>query len=201
MNKMSLKKGRINQKIKTRTSILNAAKHLMSKSTSITMEEVAQKAKVSRATMYRYFPNLELLYTEASLDVHHLSPDLLMEKVAHMPLRERIFFIQSYYNKLAQDHELIFRRYLSAVLKASIISKKKIRGARRVAAMQLILDAYKKDFSSNNLKNLKNIASILMGMEPLIVAKDVCDLSNEEANETLHWGLEMILKGMEIESK
>jgi AcrR family transcriptional regulator len=201
MSKLSLKKGRVNQKIKTRTRILNAAKELMSKSKSITLEEVAKKAKVSRATMYRYYPNLELLYTEATVDIHHLSPKVLLKKAAHMPLEERVFFVQDYYNQLAQDHEVSLRRYLSAVLKASITSKKKIRGARRVTALDLILEDYKGDLSNHNFKNLKNIATILMGIDSLVVAKDVCDLTNEEADDTLHWGLEMILKGMSSERK
>ena len=196
MNKISLKEGRVNQKLKTRIQILNAAKDLMSKNRNTSLEEIAQEAKVSRATIYRYFPNIDLLYTEASLDIHYLSPYALFEEVKDMSLGERILNIQSYYNQLAQDHELIFRRYLSAVLNESIVSTKKIRGARRVATMDLVLDSFKKELSKKNLNNLKNIASILMGIDSLIVAKDVCGLSNKEAGDTLKWGIEMILKGI-----
>ena len=201
MKKISLKKGRVDQKNKTRTRILKAAKILMSKNRTISLEEVADKAKVSRATIYRYFPNIDLLCTEASLDIHYLSPAILSEKVKGRPLDKQILYIQNYYNQLAQDHELIFRRYLSTVLNESIILKKKIRGARRVDAMTLVLDSFKKDMTKKELDNLKNIASILMGIEPLIVAKDVCGLTNEEANNTLKWGIEMILKGIQCKEK
>ena len=201
MKIISLNEGRVNQKLKTRTQILKAAKDLMSKNSKTTLEEVAQEAKISRATIYRYFPNIELLYTEASLDIHYLPPNTLFEEVKEMSLSEGILNIQSYYNQLAQDHELIFRRYLSAVLNESIVSKKKIRGARRVATMELVLDSFKKEISKKNLKNLKNIASILMGIDSLIVAKDVCGLSNKEAHDTLKWGIEMILKGIYCDKK
>lgn len=196
MKQVLLKKGRVNQKNKTRTRILNSAKILMSKKRNITLEEVAYNAEVSRATIYRYFPNINLLCTEASLDVHYLTPNVLFEQVVGMPIEERILYIQRYYNKLAQDHELIFRRYLSTVLNESIVSRKKIRGARRVEAMALVLDSFKKDMTKQNLNNLKNITSILMGIDALIVAKDVCGLSNKEADNTLKWGIEMILKGI-----
>ena len=196
MKSNSLKEGRVNQKIKTRTRILNAAKTLLSKNRNTTLEEVAHKANVSRATIYRYFPNIDLLCTEASLDIHYQSPNELFEEVKDMTLENRIYYIQNYYNHLAQNHELIFRRYLSAVLKESTESKKKIRGARRVDAMNLILDSFKNEMSKKNLKNLKNIASILMGIDSLVVAKDVCGLTNEETNDTLKWGIEMILKGI-----
>jgi AcrR family transcriptional regulator len=143
MKSISLKEGRINQKLKTRARILNAAKTLMSKNRNTSLEEVAQKSNVSRATIYRYFPNLDLLFTEASLDIYYQSPDVLFEKVKNMTLEQRIYYLQNYHNQLAQDHELIFRRYLSAVLNESVVSKKKIRGARRVEAMKLILDSTK----------------------------------------------------------
>jgi AcrR family transcriptional regulator len=196
MKQISFKEGRVKQKLKTRMQILEAAKVLMSKKRNITLEGVAQEANVSRATIYRYFPNIELLYSEASLDIHYSSPNALFEEVKDMSLSGRILKVQSYYNQLAQDHELIFRRYLSAVLNESIVSKKKIRGARRVATMELVLDSFKKEMSGKNLQNLKNIASILMGIDSLIVAKDVCGLSNKEADDTLKWGIEMILKGL-----
>jgi AcrR family transcriptional regulator len=196
MKSISLNEGRINQKIKTRVRILNAAKTLMSKNKNTSLEEIASEAKVSRATIYRYFPNLELLYNEASLDIHYLSPDALFENVKEMTLENRIYYIQNYYNQLAQDHELIFRRYLSAVLKESIVSKKKIRGARRIDAMNLILESSKNKIPKKELKNLRNLATILMGIDAQIVAKDVCNLTSKEANQTLKWGIEMILKGI-----
>ena len=147
------------------------------------------------------FRTIDLLFTEASLDIHYQSPAALFEEVKDMTLENRIYYIQNYYNQLAQDHELIFRRYLSAVLNESIVSKKKIRGARRVEAMNLILDTYKEEISKKDLIKLKNIASILMGIDSLIVAKDVCGLTNKEANDTLKWGIEMILKGMNSNDK
>jgi AcrR family transcriptional regulator len=196
MKSISLKEGRVNQKIKTRTRILNAAKTLMSKNRNTSMEEVANEAMVSRATIYRYFPSLDLLCTEASLDIHYLSPEELVEKVKDKSLEMRIFYIQNYYNQLAQDHELIFRRYLSAVLNESITTKKKIRGARRIDTMNLVLESFTNEMSKKDLKRLKNLASILMGIDSLIVAKDVCGLTNEESNDTLKWGIEMVLKGI-----
>ncbi len=199
MKKISFHQGRVNQKLKTRSQILEAAKVLMSKNRNFTLEEVAKKANISRATIYRYFPTLELLYTEASLHVHFSPPNVLFEKVKEMPLLESVLTIQHYYNKSALDHELLFRRYLSTVLNESIVSKKKIRGARRVATMELVLASFEKEMSKNNLKNLKNIATILMGIDSLIVAKDVCGLTNKEAEETLKWGIEMILKGIQCD--
>lgn len=201
MNKFSLEKGRVNQKLKTRAAILQSAKKLMAQKNIVSLEDVADEASISRATIYRYFPNVDILMTEASLDIHHLSPEELIEEMGSLDFPERISFIQRYYNQLAQDHEILFRRYLSAVLAASSSSKKKVRGARRKEALIKAITPFKGQLTKKERMNMVNIASILMGIDPLITAKDVCGLDTEEAKATLEWGLEMIMKGLIKDSK
>lgn len=196
MNKLSLEKGRVKQKLQTRTEILKAAKALMNKSKKISLEDVAEKANVSRATIYRYFPNVELLFMEASLDVHTLSVDELTEIVKEKSLAESILFLQNHYNQHALQNELIFRRYLSIALSESIGSKKKIRGARRVKALKDALKPFEKTISKREMDNLIYISSILMGIDALVVSKDVCGLDNESSREVLKWGIEMVLNGL-----
>jgi hypothetical protein len=53
--------------------------------------------------------------------------------------------------------------------------------------------------SEKEMNNLINIASVLSGIDSLIVCKDVCDLTGEEAESTLKWGMEMILRGIKFE--
>ncbi|WP_367390597.1 TetR/AcrR family transcriptional regulator [Lewinella sp. LCG006] len=196
MKKISLDTGRVNQKAKTRTKILVAAKELMQQEKLITLEDVAEKANISRATIYRYYAKIDLLITEASLDIHHKSPDELLDEVKEMGLEDRIIYVQKHYTQLAQKHEVAFRRYLSAVLLESVTSKKKLRGARRVKSLNNVLKPFKNDLDSDTFKKLVTVASVLMGIDSLIVCKDVCDLDNEEANATLQWALEMIFKGI-----
>src|ERR1700744_1611851 len=57
--------GRSNQKNRTRTAIVTAARHLMGSGREVTMPEVARSALVSEATAYRYFPDLASLIGEA----------------------------------------------------------------------------------------------------------------------------------------
>lgn len=199
MNKLPLDKGRVHQKLKTRVSILSAAKRLMKKSEKITLEDVAKEANISRATIYRYFSNIDLLIMEASLDIQHLSADQIKEETNELSLVERILFIQEHYNSLAQKNETGFRRYLSAALTESITNKKKVRGARRVESLKKSLEPFKARLPKEQYERLINIASVLMGIDALIVAKDVCGLNNDESSELLKWGIQMIVKGMELD--
>ena len=57
--------GRANQKLRTRTAIVQAAAELSRTGREVTMPEVARAALVSEATAYRYFPDLVSLLQEA----------------------------------------------------------------------------------------------------------------------------------------
>jgi AcrR family transcriptional regulator len=57
--------GRANQKLRTRTAIVQAAAELSRTGREVTMPEVARAALVSEATAYRYFPDLASLLQEA----------------------------------------------------------------------------------------------------------------------------------------
>src|SRR5215472_16676555 len=57
--------GRVNQKQRTRTAIVDAARELIRGQALVTMPAVARAALVSDATAYRYFPDLVSLLREA----------------------------------------------------------------------------------------------------------------------------------------
>jgi AcrR family transcriptional regulator len=62
---MHLGTGRSNQKERTRTAIMAAAREVIRTRSDVTMPEVARRALVSEATAYRYFPDLASLLGEA----------------------------------------------------------------------------------------------------------------------------------------
>jgi AcrR family transcriptional regulator len=57
--------GRVNQKARTRAAIVDACADLVRSGAEVSMPEVAQRAMVSEATAYRYFPDLISLLQEA----------------------------------------------------------------------------------------------------------------------------------------
>ena len=197
MKDQFLKEGRINQKLQTRSEILKSAQILLNKERQITLEKVAEHAGISRATIYRYFSNIELLTTEALLHTHFLRPDELQKKVEGMSMEETVHALQQHYNVISQEHELVFRRYLSVTLKESIISKKKLRGARRVEALKLALKPFEGLLRKEDHNRLIHISTLLMGIDALLVCKDVCELNNDEANELLEWALDLILRNVQ----
>src|SRR5579885_891690 len=62
------KNGRIAQKERTRSELLRAAGELLRAGSVPTVSDVADAARISRTTAYRYFPTQELLLAEATAD-------------------------------------------------------------------------------------------------------------------------------------
>ncbi|QMU77244.1 TetR/AcrR family transcriptional regulator [Streptacidiphilus sp. PB12-B1b] len=73
--------GRANQKLRTRTAIVQAAAELGRTGGEVTMPEVARAALVSEATAYRYFPDLASLLQE-SIAGQLPTPDQALAPVA-----------------------------------------------------------------------------------------------------------------------
>ena len=186
--------GRVKQKLGTRNQILRGTQELLKEGKEITLEDVAKKAGVSRATIYRYYSNKEVLAMEAGLDLSTKAPETLMEGYQNLDLEQSLLEIQEYYNTLTVTHENAFRKYLGAILSSNSVEK---RGARRVKTLNLALKS--SSLSSKEKEDLANLLTVLMGIEPMIVTKDVAGLSNKKSKELLRWGVELILKGFKAE--
>lgn len=194
MKSKNIQSGRINQKLETRDKILASATFFLNKGIDFNLDDVAKKAGISRATIYRYYSNTEVLSSEAGLDINTQSPETVFKNLQHQNLDQILLGVQDYFNTLAIDHENAFRKYLGISIGASSSEIK--RGARRKKTLQLALENTK--LTQNEKEKIANLLTHLMGIEPLIVCKDVCGLTNDQSKELLKWGMTLILKGLHI---
>jgi AcrR family transcriptional regulator len=194
MKEEYINKGRTNQKQETRSKILTAANYFIRNGLDFNLEDVAKHSEISRATIYRYYSNTEVLVMESVLDISTLSPVELYDKIKDLSLKDQIFAVQDYFNNLTLNHENAFRKYLSSAIIPNSPEIK--RGARRVKVLRMVLS--KTDLSINDQKNLANLLTMMMGVEPIIISKDVEGLNNEEAIKLLKSGLEIILRGIRL---
>ena len=63
-------------------------------------------------------------------------------------------------------------------------------------ALKLALEPFENLMSKSDLNRLINIATLLMGIDALLVCKDVCGLDNTESDDLLEWALDLILEGI-----
>lgn len=192
MKEKYINTGRTHQKLETRKLILKTAQKFLNKGMDVNLEDIAKEAGISRATVYRYFSNKDILAAEAGLDISTKDPSDIYQEIKGKSFEEKVLETQRYYNELAVNHEKLFRKYLSTVLNSNASTPK--RGARRKMTLELILNDT--DFSQDEKQKLSNLLTILMGIEPLIVAKDVCNLNNSESMQLMEWGMELLFKGL-----
>lgn len=189
--------GRTNQKLETRGKILVSAQYFLNKGLEFKLEDIADRTGISRATVYRYFSNVDILAAEAGLDISVESPETICENLKGANLEEQVLEIQDYYNTLTLNHEKLFRKYISTILDLSISAPK--RGARRKKTLDLVLT--ETALAEKEKEDLSNLLTLLMGMEPYIVTKDVCGLNNRESSDLLKWGVKLILRGLDAYDK
>jgi len=194
MKKEYITTGRKQQKLNTRTKVLAAARELIEKQVEFTLEDIAEKAGLSRATVYRYYSKVDVLSAEAVLDMNTKSSDTIYEELQSDSILNQLLEVQNYYNSLSADNEAAFRKYLGVVL-SNPSEKMHSRAGRRVDTIKKIINAFYPNLSQEKTEKLISALSLFMGIEALIVTKDVCGLTNIKSTAALQWGLEMMVKG------
>lgn len=198
MSPQLLTTGRVRQKQETRTRILETAQRLLQTHTTFSLEDVAREMAISRATIYRYYSSVDLLCAEAFLSFQVKQPADFLADVQGMALPDALLYVQQYFNHLAQRHESAYRKYMSVVLAESVKpdNGRQLRGGRRPAALEAVLQLHAPALTPEQHARLRQITTVLCGIEPLIANRDVNGLSCDESQELLHWALCMILKGI-----
>ncbi|HMO51379.1 MAG TPA: TetR/AcrR family transcriptional regulator [Kiritimatiellia bacterium] len=204
MSNKKVKPGRENQKWRTRKEILLAAQRLLSSGRSPGLEEVAEEARVSRATIYRYFTNVNQLLLEAPLDALTADEAHILKGAGKDPV-ERAACVQAYFHDLVAGREGYFRNFLRAALEQGLSTGKdrpvSPRQARRVAAYEEALEPLKDRLAPAPRKRLVHALSALTSIEAFVVFRDVCGLTPKEAGKTGAWAVRQLLAAALADAK
>jgi AcrR family transcriptional regulator len=195
--------GRVNQKRRTRAEILAAAVELLEQGKRPTVAEVADAALVSRATAYRYFPTQEYLLFEAALESTRSDIDReLEEDMLPKDPEARLELLIDTLQKRIVDKEAAFRTMLRLSLKQSLEEEQyggqsppsRLRGGGRVRWIEKALAPVRGRFEESDFRRLVAALSLCMGIEALVVLRDVCALESSEAEEVLRWAARTLLR-------
>jgi AcrR family transcriptional regulator len=178
---MRLNTGRSNQKERTRTAIVAAAREAVTAGGEFTMPGVARRALVSEATAYRYFPDLASLLREALAGVWD-SPEKAMEPVAQSgdPV-ERIGFA----TEVLLREVLAFQGAVRAMISASITKPAAaLRPGRRFGLIDEALRPLNDTMAvrqPEQFEQLKRGLAVVISAEALFTLTDLCKLTPEAA--------------------
>jgi AcrR family transcriptional regulator len=179
---MSLHTGRSNQKERTRTAIVAAAREAIASGGEVTMPDVARRALVSEATAYRYFPDLASLLREALAGVWE-GPEKAMEPVAGSgdPV-ERIGFATEVLLREVLAHQGAVRAMISAsITKPSAAAGRPGRRFGLIDEALRPLDGTMAVRQPAQFEQLKLGLAVVVSAETLFTLTDLCGLTPEAA--------------------
>jgi AcrR family transcriptional regulator len=155
-----------------------------------TVAEVAVRSKVSRATTYRYFPSRSALLTaviDSSLGpVRTLASD-------NPDGRERVqeLFVQTFPRFKEFESQLRAAAQLSleqwALERAGLLEEEPYRRGHRVRILAHALEPLKPQLPKPDRDRLHHALSVVYGIEPYIILKDIWGLPDREVERTALW--------------
>lgn len=186
------KASRKQQKARTREALLASAAELMGQGKTPTVIEVAQHARISRATAYRYFPNQETLLVEAPLAHRTPDPEVLFKHFEDVSVADRVAKVNAHMLDLATRNEVQFRNLLRIAMANSIADGKASgppRSFRRLELIDKALEPERHKLGDDTYKKLSNALCVLIGLEAWTVVSDLCGLKKKEALKVLDWAV------------
>ena len=178
--------------------MIDAAARLVHEGASPSVSEVADAAGVSRATAYRYFPTQEALLAEV------IVPDLeaaLANEALPEDLEGRVgtAFTKIWSSNITHEaaYRTILRRGLERPPGESIEHEEEagsIRAGRRVRWLRNALEPARESMDEESFDRLVAAMCLCVGIESLVVLRDVCGLKAKEAEEVARWAAFTLLR-------
>ena len=189
--------GRPNQRSRTRKELLQAAARLMQQGRTPSLEEIAAEALVSRATAYRYFPSVDALLLEASLDVAVPEADQIFRGVVSEDPVARLEQVDAALHAMIVANDAPLRMMLAHALERSVRGHADgdvpARQNRRTPLIEAALGPARRQFRPATLKMLSRALALVVGTEAMLVCKDVLRLDEAEARKVRRWAIRALV--------
>ncbi len=186
--------GRERQKRRTRRAILAAAAELVRTGREPTIDEVADAADVSRRTAYRYFPTHEQLLTEATLEAVRPEVEQALARVQWQDDAEaRLDQLVQTVQRLTLEQERLLRSMIRLTVERRS-EKGWVRGQRRVEWIEAAIEPLGARLSPDDFERLVSALSLCLGIETVLVLRDVRGLSARKATEVARWAASALLQ-------
>jgi AcrR family transcriptional regulator len=186
--------GRYKQKRRTRAAILTAARELIRQGKVPSVADAADAADVSRRTAYRYFPTQEQLLVEAQLEAERPVFERLFEApaLAHDVEARLDALVRTMYAEL-QATEPLMRAMIRLTVdrhrdeRVGEAAEAPRRGYRRIDWIELALEPVRSQFDDSSFERLVSGLALCIGMEALLVLRDIRGLDLSTAEEVSRW--------------
>jgi AcrR family transcriptional regulator len=184
--------GRTNQKARTRDALIAAARQLLARGVTPTVEAAATEASVGRTTAYRYFPNSRALLAATFPELEMTS--LLGADSPEDPLA-RLESVAETLTQRCIEYEPEYRAQLLLALEGESADGESLplRRGRRIGWIGDALSPLKGRIPGPELERLVLGIGATLGIEAFVWLTDMAGLSREEAAEVMRTNARTLL--------
>lgn len=185
---------RLNQKARTRQALLDGASHVLAAGvTDPSMEQIAEAARVSRATAYRYFDSSDHVVWEAMSDRTIADIEEVMAP-AGRDVVARVLAAEEAINGYLFDDPDGARAFERAALDRSLrgMNQDTDRAARRLRYIDAALEPLEDHLSSSDRRSVRHALALAMGSQVVPAMLDTCRLGVDEARRATRFACETI---------
>jgi AcrR family transcriptional regulator len=185
--------GRTSQKARTRDALIAAARQLLARGSTPTVEAAATEASVGRTTAYRYFPNSRALLAATFPEIEMTS--LLGADAPEDPLA-RLESVAGTLTRRCIEYEPEYRAQLLLALEGESADSESLplRRGRRIGWIGDALSPLKGRIPEPELERLVLGIGATLGIEAFVWLTDMAGLSREEAAEVMRTNARTLLR-------
>ena len=185
--------GRTRQKTRTRNALIAAARELLAGGTTPTVEQAADRAKVARATAYRYFPRQRELLVATFPEIAKTS---LLERPDLTDPVERLDAVAKALTRQVVAHEAELRSMLRLSLEPDPAERGDLpfRKGRRMIWVADALAPLRRRLRGREFDRLVQAIAAGLGIEALVWLTDIAGLSRKQATTLMRWTARALLQ-------
>jgi AcrR family transcriptional regulator len=189
---LDLDSGRSSQKLRTREALVVAARDLVAEGSPLTVEAVAERARISRTTAYRYFPNRRLLLAAAHPET---TAESLLGSNPPEDVGERLDIAVRAFTTLIRRTEPQQRVTLRLSLEPRAEEEPlPLRQGRAIAWFREALEPLRAELDERQIDRLAKAIRATTGIEALVWLTDVAGHTAAEAQDLMCWSARALLE-------
>jgi AcrR family transcriptional regulator len=186
---------RRNQRLRTRKDLLQAAARLLREGRQPTMAELADEARVSRATAYRYFDCVEAVLAEAPVDTEVPAAETLFRDDASTDPVERLLAAEAALHAVTWRNRPQLRAMLAHTLRqpARADGSVPLRQNRRGPLIDAALAPLRRQLDRPTYERLRAALALVFGTEAMVVFTDVLQMEEAKARKVKEWAVRALV--------
>lgn len=204
--------GRANQKARTRSALVQAAAELVRDGRPPSIPDAADRALISVATAYRYFPSADELWFEASVQAIGFSPTILetderIKAAGDDPVHRLEALVRSVGFAMVDD-QTPYRRLAKGALEqwfnqvdTPVDERTPMRQGRRNEFIETVVAPLRGRLTDDDVDRIAHALGVVIGTDAMLALTDGVGLQGDDAKQAMldaaRWMLTGALAGFD----